>query len=96
MAVPEGAKKGKRSEFVNMRVEPTQLDVIDTAANLCGKTRTAFMVDAAYQAAEEALLDRKLFCLDEQQWDEFINALDAPPAKNEKLAKLLQTRSPWE
>jgi uncharacterized protein (DUF1778 family) len=96
MAVLDQNKKNKRTETVNMRIEPNQLDLIDTAASLCGKTRSAFMLDAAYQAAEEALLDRKVFCLNDEQWEEFNKALNAPPAKNEKLAKLLQTKSPWE
>lgn len=96
MAVLDKTTKAKRSGVVNIRVEPNQLDLIDTAANLSGKTRSAFMLDAAYQAAEQTLLDRRLFFLSDEQWEAFNKALDTPPAKNEKLYQLLQTKAPWE
>ena len=96
MAILDKKTKVKRSEVVNMRVEPNQLDLIDTAANLSGKSRTAFILDAAYQAAEQTLLERSLFLLNDEQWEAFNQALDAPPSKNEKLRQLLQTKAPWE
>lgn len=96
MAFLDKKTKVKRSEVVNMRVEPNQLDLIDTAANLCGKSRTAFILDAAYQAAEQTLLERTLFLLNDEQWEAFNQALDAPPSQNEKLRQLLQTKAPWE
>ncbi|HEY9598696.1 MAG TPA: DUF1778 domain-containing protein [Cyanophyceae cyanobacterium] len=96
MAIVDKAEKTKRSEVVNMRIEPNQLDLIDMAASLCGKTRSAFMLEAAYRAAQEALLEQRLFCLSDEQWEAFNKALDAPPMNNEKLIQLLQTKSPWE
>ncbi len=96
MALLDKTAKGKRSEVVNMRVEPNQLDLIDTAASLSGKSRSAFMLDAAYQAAEQTLLERRLFFLNDEQWEAFNKALDTPPTKNEKLHQLLQAKAPWE
>jgi len=96
MAGVDKAEKIKRSAVVNMRIEPNQLDLIDMAASLCGKTRSAFMLDAAYQAAQEAMLARRLFCLSDEQWEAFNKALDTPPTKNETLTQLLQTQAPWE
>ena len=96
MAILDKKTKVKRSEVVNMRVEPNQLDLIDTAANLSGKSRTAFILDAAYQAAEQTLLERTLFLLNDEQWEAFNQALDVPPVKNEKLRQLFQTKAPWE
>ena len=54
------------------------------------------MLDAAYRAAEEALLDWRLFRLNDDQWKAFNQALDMPPEKNEKLHQLLQVKCPWE
>lgn len=96
MAIATKSDKPKRSEVVNIRVESHQRDLIDAAASLCGKTRSAFMLEAATLAAEEALLDRRLFVLNEEQWQAFNEALDTPAKKNEKLAQLLATKSPWE
>ena len=96
MTAPEQTQKRQRSEVVNMRIEPKQLDLIDTAANLCSKSRSAFMLDAAYRAAQEAMLDRRLFGLSDEQWEAFNQALDTAPTKNETLAQLLAASAPWE
>ena len=96
MAALDRTEKRQRSEVVKMRIKPNQLDLIDTAASLCGKSRSAFILDAAYRAAEEAMLARRLFCLSVEQWEAFNKALDTPPMKNEKLTQLLQTQALWE
>ncbi len=96
MAALDKTEKRQRSEVVNMRIEPSQLDLIDAAASLCGKSRSAFMLEAAYRAAQEAMLDRRLFCLSDEQWEAFNKALDTPPTKNETLTQLLTTQAPWE
>ncbi len=54
------------------------------------------MLDAAYRAAEEALLARRLFRLSDEQWEAFNKALDTSPTKNEKLIELLQAQTAWE
>ena len=54
------------------------------------------MLDAARQAAQDAVLDRTLFRLDPDRYDAFVALLDAPPAPNEKLKRLLSTPAPWE
>jgi uncharacterized protein (DUF1778 family) len=86
-----------RSATVNIRIEPRQRDLIDRAAAALGKSRSAFMLDAAARSAEELLLDRKLFTLDADQWEAFNQALDAPPADNPELNKLMRAnKSPWQ
>lgn len=85
-----------RSATVNIRVEPRQRNLIDRAAAVLGKSRSAFMLDAAARSAEELLMDRSLFALDADQWEAFNQALDAPPAENPRLRKLMHTKSPWE
>ena len=85
-----------RSATVNIRIEPRQRDLIDRAAAALGKSRSAFMLDAAARLAEDLLMDRTLFALDAEQWKRFTQALDAPPAANPKLKRLMQTKAPWE
>jgi uncharacterized protein (DUF1778 family) len=38
---------------IKLRVASQQRDLIDRAAQVTGKTRTEFMLEAAYRAAEE-------------------------------------------
>jgi len=40
-------------------------------------------------------LDRRLFLLDEDQWDTLESILDAPPKALPKLAALLNKKAPW-
>jgi uncharacterized protein (DUF1778 family) len=85
-----------RSLTVNLRIEPEMRDLIDSAAKLRGKSRTAFVLDAARQEAQDTLLDQRLFRLNEQQWEAFTKALDAPPSVNTALAEILAAPAPWE
>ncbi len=85
-----------KDTLINMRVHSSTRDFIDRAAKSIGKDRSDFMLDAAYEKAQEILLDRTEFFLDEAQWVEFNRILDTPPKPNEKLLKLLSTQSPWE
>jgi uncharacterized protein (DUF1778 family) len=98
--VPTGGKimaiKERETEKINIRIDPSVKSVIDEAAELSNTTRTNFMVDAAYHAAQEVLLDQRLFLLDSEQWNAFNAKLNEPPKRNEKLAQLMQKKAPWE
>ncbi len=85
-----------RSQNIHIRIAPQQRDLIDLAARATGKTRTEFILDAVTRAAENTLLDQRVFQLNEAQWQAFIQALDAPTTPNEALRKLLLTKAPWE
>jgi len=85
-----------KDTLINMRINSSKRDFIDQAAKTLGKARSDFMLEAAYERAEEVLLDRTLFVLNDEQWDAFNQLLDAPPKANEKLRKLLATPAPWE
>lgn len=54
------------------------------------------MLDSAREAAENALLDQRLFLLDEARYAEFVACLDAPVEPTDALRKTLSTPSPWE
>ena len=81
---------------ISLRTRPAQLSLIDRAAAARGKDRTAFMLEASCREAENVLLDRRLFQLDENAWDRFTAALDAPPEPNPALAALLARKPLWE
>jgi len=83
-------------ETLNIRIKPEVRGLIDRAARLAGKNRTDFVLDAARQAAETALLDRTIFAISSKAYAEFLARLDAPPRPNERLRRTLQTPGPWE
>lgn len=87
--------EAQRRSLINLRVTPRDRDLIDRAAASLGKNRSEFMMDASRQAAEDALLDRQAFRLDAAQFAAFVSALDAPPAPNDRLRRLIATPAPW-
>jgi uncharacterized protein (DUF1778 family) len=85
-----------RRETLNLRIKPELRGLIDRAADLTGKNRTEFVLTAARQAAEDALLDRTAFTVSPKAYAEFLRRLDAPPAPNARLRRALETPAPWE
>lgn len=81
---------------INLRIDATRRDLIDRAAETLGKNRSEFMLEAACREATTVLLDRRLFSLDDRAFARFISALDAPPADNPRLRRLLARKAPWE
>lgn len=90
----EEAQRGDLT--INIRLKQPQSDLIDRAAQVQGKSPSEFMVESAYQKAQDVLLDRCFFGLDEVKFKEFTALLDAQPMGNEKLHILLTTKSPWD
>lgn len=80
---------------INLRIETGTRQLIDDAAAVLGKTRTEFMVESARRQAVDVLLDQRLFTLDPQRYDAFMQALDNPPAPGPKLKALLRRVPAW-
>ncbi len=85
-----------KRNILNLRIKPEVRSLIDRAAKLQGKNRTDFILDAARNAAEEALLDQALFVVSEDAYAEFVERLDRSPAPNPRLKKTMQTPAPWD
>lgn len=94
--MPVSESERPKRETLNLRIKPEVRGVIDRAAGLLGKTRTDFVLDAARQAAENALLDRVVFAVSPRAYAEFLKRLDAPPRANPRLRRALQTPAPLE
>lgn len=88
--------KRRRDVVINVRLTKMMRDLIDRAADVVGKTRSEFILESARTQAIDVLLDRRLFTLDDEQYAAFIKTLEEPPAPNEKLKRLLASKSPWE
>ena len=84
-----------RDAAINLRALPEQRDLINQAAAALGKSRSDFMLEAACERAQSVLLDQVFFKLDAEQFDRFMDLLDAPPKTNTGLERLMSVRSPW-
>ena len=85
-----------RRETLNLRIKPELRGLIDRAAELSGKNRTEFVLTAARNAAEEALMDRTRFEVSPKAYAEFLRRLDTLPKPNRRLRRSLNTPAPWE
>jgi uncharacterized protein (DUF1778 family) len=84
-----------RAASINLRALPEQRDLIDHAANMLGKNRSDFMLEAACERAQSVLLDQVHFSLDAEKFQQFTDLLDAPPKSNEGLKRLLALEPVW-
>lgn len=85
-----------RNAPINIRARRPQRDLIDKAAAAVNKNRSDFMLDAACREAENVLLDKRLFILDDNQFDAFEAALQRPISAGSAIQKLLASKTPWE
>ena len=94
MRVPQ--RQETRREALNIRIKPQVRELIDRAAEIAGKNRTDFVLDAARRAAEDTLLDRTVFAVSPKAYRVFLKRLDAPPRPNRRLIKSMKTPAPWK
>ena len=88
----------RRSGTINLRVGEVQKEAIDRAAAIQGKSRTEFILDAAYTEATSFLLDRKLFLVEDATFEAFERQLEAEPdhLQLKALKALLDRPTPWD
>ena len=84
------------SSVINLRAPAAQRELIDRAAQLQGKSRTEFMLEASREKAQQVLLDQTLFTVSPEQYKAFVALMDAPLARNRALQRLLARPAPWE
>ena len=84
-----------RTARLGLRATPEQEMVLRRAAAVTHKSLTNFILDAACQAAEQALLDQRLFMVSESQYQVILDMLDRPESDNLGLAELFSRRPVW-
>ena len=89
-------RRRPKRDTLNLRIKPEERGLIDRAAQLTGKTRTDFVLEAARRAAVDAVTDRSLFSVDAETYAKFVAALDAPPSPNGRLRRTMQTKALWD
>ncbi len=85
-----------RDTAINLRARGAQRDLIDRAAQMLGKNRSDFMLEASCEKAQSVMLDQVYFTLEGSDFKRFAQLLDAPIKPNASLERLLATPAPWE
>jgi uncharacterized protein (DUF1778 family) len=84
--MPVATKKDDRLE---LRLEPQRRALLDRAARATGLSTSAFVLEHATIAAQQALADQTRIVLPSEHWDEFLSLLDREEQPVEGLAALL-------
>ena len=84
-----------RTARLGLRTTPQQEAVLRRAAEVSRKSMTDFILDSACQAAEQTLLDQRLFLVSGRQSKALLELLDRPARDNLGLKDLFSRRAPW-
>ncbi len=79
----------KKDTRLNIRATEEQKSSIALAARMTRSSISDFVIARAYRDAQEILAEQNDFRLTERQWQEFNEALDAPPRSIVALRRLL-------
>ena len=83
-------------DTINIRFPRDLLERTDAAAKQRGMSRNAYILETMTEKNDEVFLDKVLFELTEEQWDDVNRLLDSPPKENPGLVKLLSRKPCWE
>jgi uncharacterized protein (DUF1778 family) len=85
-----------RTERIDIRTSSSVKKLLQQAAAASHKNVSEFLLEHGLQAAQDTLTNRKLFALNDEQWQAFQDALDAPCVEKPRLRSLLTEPSVFE
>jgi uncharacterized protein (DUF1778 family) len=86
----------QRSARLGLRATPEQERVLRRAADAAHKSLTDFILESACQAAEQTLIDQRLFVVSGEQGQTLLELLERPAEDNAGLRDLFSRPEPWE
>lgn len=81
--------------LLSLRTTPQQEAVLRRAAEASHKSITQFILDSALQAAEQTLLDQRVFAMSHKQAHALHELFDRPEQDNPGLKDLFSRPAPW-
>jgi uncharacterized protein (DUF1778 family) len=85
-----------KTSRIGLRATPHQQMLIQRGAEIKRKSVSEFILESACAVAENALLNQRLFFLNDAQWIAFQEAMNRPAQVKPALKKLMEEKSPWE
>lgn len=85
-----------RTARLGLRATREQEAVLRRAAEVAHKSLTDFILDSACQAAEQTLLDQRLFMVSGSQYQALMDLLERPEQPNEGVRDLFSRQAPWD
>jgi uncharacterized protein (DUF1778 family) len=89
-------EKQLKSEKFDLRMRPSELQLIREAAKALHIDTTAFIRRHAVAAAEAVLHDQRRFVVTEEQWNAINAAFEAPARSLPHLSKIMDEHDEWD
>ncbi|WP_217576457.1 DUF1778 domain-containing protein [Mesorhizobium sp. GbtcB19] len=86
----------RKDDVIQIRASAGTKAILSRAARLRGQKLSEFMLDSARRQAEEAILDQRIFFLDDVAHEKFLDLLDAPGKPSEELRARMTRKPAWE
>lgn len=96
MASPQRKARATKTKTLNLRVTEAQKSAFEQAALIKQTKVSNFILDKAYEAAQEVIRDHRIMSVSEKQWTAICYALDHPPKSNPALRKFLSSQSVFD
>jgi uncharacterized protein (DUF1778 family) len=85
----------KKDSSIQIRASAETKALIAQAAAQRGQTLSDFVLMSARRAAEDTLLDTRVFLLDDDAHEKFLALLDNPPPLSPDVRARLERKAPW-
>ncbi|MBX9771330.1 MAG: DUF1778 domain-containing protein [Candidatus Obscuribacterales bacterium] len=85
-----------KAKTLNLRVTEAQKSAFEQAALIKQTKVSNFILDNAYEVAQEIIRDQYVMSVSKDQWKSICHALDNPPRSNPALRKLMRSKSVFE
>ena len=89
------AQSLRRDDVIQIRASAETRAMLSRAAALRGQKLPEFMLDSARRQAREAILDQRIFFLDDKAHKKLLALLDAPTRPDRGLKALMARKPAW-
>ncbi|RRI04499.1 DUF1778 domain-containing protein [Mesorhizobium tamadayense] len=86
----------RKDDVIQIRASAGTKAMLSRAARLRGQKLSEFMLDSARRQAEETILDQRIFFLDANAHEKFLELLDAPNKPTEELRARMTRKPAWQ
>lgn len=76
-----------KKQRIDLRLSDEDKNMIEEAAAMSNQTITQFMVASASERAAEVIEQHRRLILNEESWNQVMDAISNPPAPNERLKR---------
>jgi uncharacterized protein (DUF1778 family) len=85
-----------KEERLHLRASQTQKSLLLQASEATGRSISDFVLEAAVEKAQDALLDQRIFTFTTDEYDAFVARANDVEKNRAAVQKLMERKAPWE